>query len=90
MKNKDVIINFVNGAKAGEASNIVIVNNRLYNYGTVIAYRSKTGTIWLNGKHYSPTTSTNQNYIRNSGEVIREYDTAEQFDKAVRKDEHGR
>jgi len=63
MNKKDLLQSFVNGAVTGRGSNLIIKDNELINYSTIIAKR-KAGKILLNSNKYSPTTSRNQNIIR--------------------------
>lgn len=72
MKNRELIRAFANGARCGVGSNLYIVGDDLINYGTIIVSRCRGG-VKLNATHYSVTTSTNQNMIRDLCNVIEEY-----------------
>lgn len=80
MKNEKVVDRFVNDKLSGKGSNLYIEGKKLINYTTVIAYNFD-GVIYLNGDKYSPSTTVNQNYIRNSG--IRYWETTEEGLKEV-------
>lgn len=64
MKNNDLIDSFINGATEGKASNLRIEGDKLIQYRTVIAYRCASKLFFINGEHYSPTTSRVQNYLK--------------------------
>jgi len=63
MNKKDLLQSFVNGAVTGRGSNLIIKDNELINYSTVIAKR-EGNKILLNNRKYSKTTTVNQNIIR--------------------------
>jgi len=63
MEKRSLIESFINGATKGSGSNLIIKDNELINYSTVIAKR-EGNKILLNNRKYSPTTSRNQNIIR--------------------------
>ena len=63
MGKRQLIESFVNGAVTGSSSNLIIRDNELINYSTVIAKR-EAGKILLNSNKYSKTTTVNQNIIR--------------------------
>lgn len=65
MNKYDLIDGFVNyNYTGGIASRLEVVGNKLWNYKTIIAIRLENGDIVLNSCHYSMTTSSNQNMIR--------------------------
>lgn len=72
MKNRELIEKFAKGAKYGVGSNLYIVGDDLINYTTIIASRCDGG-VKLNSRHYSATTSKNQNMIRRLCNVVEEY-----------------
>jgi len=63
MKNADLIKSFINGATSGKTGHLTIQGNKLINYYTVIAVRTEN-KFYLNNKHYSKTTTINQNKLR--------------------------
>ncbi len=71
MRNSELIKSFIDGADSGKASNLVIKDNKLYNYATCIAFRLGN-EIYLNADKYSATTSRNQNTIRRFSDNIKE------------------
>lgn len=67
MKNEDLVEHFVDGGESGvnHSSNLRIEEgNVLVNYETPIALRLSDGTVVLNKKKYSSTTTKHQNNIR--------------------------
>lgn len=74
----DLILNFRDGATKGKASGgrVRIEGDKLINYDTTIAIRTKEG-IKLNCKKYSMTTSRLQNTIRAYCNIIEEYEGEE-------------
>ena len=75
MSIKDLIIQFQNGATKGTASDkrVRIEGNKLINYNTIIAIRNNDGTIQLNNRKYSRTTSKLQGTIRLYANVTSEF-----------------
>lgn len=73
MTNKELIINFKNGATRGVASHLYIKGNNLINYSTVIAYR-KGKKFYLNKKYYSKSTNKIQVACRNILDIEEEYE----------------
>ena len=75
MSIKDLIIQFNNGATKGTASDkrVRIEGNKLINYNTIIAIRNNDGTIQLNNRKYSRTTSKLQGTIRLYANVTSEF-----------------
>ena len=63
MGKRQLLESFINSATKGSSSNLIIRDNELINYSTVIA-RREGNKIILNNRKYSPTTSRNQNIIR--------------------------
>jgi hypothetical protein len=67
-KNADLIENYLFGAKVGIGSNLIIIENDLVHYSTVICRRDadpkKENVYYLNEKKISQNTSTHQNRIR--------------------------
>ena len=75
MNIKELIKDFNNGATYGSASNkrVRIDGDYLYNYNTILAIRNNDGTIQLNNRKYSQTTSKLQNNIRQYANVTSEF-----------------
>lgn len=69
MRNRDLIFEFLTGGRFGTGSNLCIRGNKLINYQTPIAIWHG-GVLYLNVKKYSPTTTRNQNLIKNWAEVL--------------------
>jgi len=63
MTKRSLLESFINGATKGKGSNLIIKDNELINYNTVIAKR-EGNKILLNNRKYSKTTTVNQNIIR--------------------------
>lgn len=64
MKNVDVIQMFIDGENRGATKNLYIENDKLINYGTVLAVREYANGDYqfrLNMTKYSSSTSTIQN-----------------------------
>lgn len=77
MKNSDVIKNFISrkegktplrsindGCYGYKGRTLVSNGKSLYNYNTLIAYRSDNGKLYINREKYSKTTSKIQGQIR--------------------------
>lgn len=64
MKVNELIDWYLRGANKGKASNLKIEGDKLIQYETVIAYRMASKFYYMNGQHYSPTTSRVQNYLK--------------------------
>lgn len=67
----DLIREFEKGAFKGKSSSMHIEGNRLYSYNTIVAIRVSHGVL-LNEKHYSVTTTRQQNKIRKYCNVVLE------------------
>ena len=72
MTNKQLCENFANFHTSGKTGSMHIYGNKLYSYQTVIAQRMRNGIVYLNGTHYSQTTSRQQNLLRNALHTWRE------------------
>jgi len=75
MSISELVQNFGRGATRGTASNkrVRIDGNKLINYDTIIALRNNDGTIQLNIRKYSRTTSKLQGLIKHYTNVTTEF-----------------
>jgi hypothetical protein len=62
MKNEQVLVNFLNG-RTSNTANLKSVGTDLINYQTRIAFL-KDGTVFINDRKYSQTTSTITNRLK--------------------------
>lgn len=83
LNKKELLEKFNNGETNAKGSNLYIVGNKLINYNTCIAYRTKEGKIILNAHKYSSTTSKNQTYVKWYTNVIKEFKSREEFKKYI-------
>lgn len=73
VKKKEIIDDFYSGRTKGKASSLKIDDSAkgtaLYSYATPIAYRDKSGKVYMTDKKFSVTTTTDQNYLKAKSNV---------------------